>query len=209
MLGAKNIRLYDINLLTKYFSFLKICAYKYFSDFDSFQQFITPMDGNSKFLNMDKLLKIIDYLPTDITAFWYLYLKICNERQLNNILPPINKEHLKHLKSFTPFYSNEGFEKHKSLVDSLEYPEFILSNLRQLPENIPNNSGKLDLIDCSNIIECEIVNSLQHFFNPSRYLEDELEYLIDLLFNQHDLTSYLINSNYPESKSAISVYQKK
>ena len=150
--GAKNVTLYDINLLSKLYTYLKIGAMKSLN-YDDFINFLTPYFSYEKYLDKNTFLKISDYLPEDTSYYWYNILNKYNIKSLERlILFPRDCKNFEYIKKGNPYYTRENYEILKKQIEQENYPEFIAGSIYYIHEMLSNR--KFDVIDTSNIIEC-------------------------------------------------------
>lgn len=183
--GAKNVTLYDINNLSKLYVYLKIGAIKKLN-YDDFINFLVPMD-NQKYMSLNTLLKISDYLPEYVSEYWYNVLKQYGYHSLEKlILYPTDYNKDDYFTRGAPYYKKENYSELKQLIQNESYPEFIPTSIYNITTQIP--SKKFDVIDTSNIIECILSDS----WNLDCYSEDTMIKWIK--FVEKELTK-LLNKN--------------
>ena len=230
--GSKEEVIYDINMLAKYYIYLKIGAVKALN-YDDFINFIIPnMKG---YLNIDTYKKIIDYIPNDINEFWEKYFNEAIRSRIKNfIFYPEKGIKLDNLKKGISIYKKEDYEILKKIIENREYPKFINTDIALIDDHLKEND-LFDVIYLSNIIDsqidddfndaCSICNeeSWIHFIESvlRKNLSEDGEMLVDYkvylrdrlsnlsLFNNSKFNAYEIDSNNYDGKSAILTYKPK
>lgn len=155
--NPSQIDLYDINVITYYYSILKIIGAKVLSHNDFIKFFMVGKfnknnlyDGSNEFFDYSIYLKIRKYLPNDIKDYWdYLY-QYESDRLFGtkgkgffytnyNLYECIGK--LNYLK-----YDN--YLRLQKLLEEMTLPNFYISNIKNLIDIVKQ---KYDVIITSNI----------------------------------------------------------
>ena len=182
---AKNVRLYDINILTKHMTYLTIIAFKNL-DHKTFKSFIYdgPTNHSLKFLNLDILKELRSELPEDTYEIWHNILKRISIYHINKIIHVEEKNRRKDLERNLPFYNEDDFINLQVKLRNKPLPEFTLTDIKDIP-----NLGfrNLDIIDLSNIIESKI----EEGYGYIPIGEDHIAKSYDFIFITEELTNLL------------------
>jgi hypothetical protein len=141
--GAKNIEVFDYNIVTWYYFLLKFTAIKYLSYEDFYQMFITDNLDNLKIYN-----KLLPYLPEDCIWFFnklYLLRRKFSSIVTNNtlFLASLNNNSIK-----IPYLNKEKYYELQEILKHIDIPVFYNCNLLDLKNLI---SSDFDILILSNI----------------------------------------------------------
>lgn len=141
--GAKNIEVFDYNIVTWYYFLLKYIAIKYLSYEDFYQMFITDNLDNLKIYN-----KILPYLPED--CIWFFNQLSLLKRKFSSIktnntlfLSSLKNNNLK-----IPYLNKEKYYELQDILKHIDIPVFYNCNLLDLKNLISN---EFDILILSNI----------------------------------------------------------
>ncbi len=147
--GSKEETIYDINVLTKYYIFLKICAMRTLK-YDKLIEFILPFINEDKYLNPDMVKQLSADLPSHIKDFWNLYLGEIDIKKIGNLIKFIDNN-ISRINNKIPHYEEKNFYKLQNILNKKNYPEFIEGDISYFEYYIKDT---YDFISLSNIIEC-------------------------------------------------------
>ena len=151
--GAKNIEVFDYNIVTWYYFLLKFTAIKYLSYEDFYQMFITDNLDNLKIYN-----KLLPYLPEDCIWFFnklYLLRRKFSSIVTNNtlFLASLNNNSIK-----IPYLNKEKYYELQSILGKIDVPVFYNCNLLDLKNLIRNDFDILILSNIYNYLDFSVSN---------------------------------------------------
>lgn len=177
--GANEVKIFDINRLTKYITYLKIASIMALS-YEEFMNFFVPitknLELNHNFWNINNFKKVIPFLPKNEAYFWENIIYLFKKNDYGSfVLPEFSYNIIQVVKTGMPFYMNEKeYYILKKLLFEKGFPEFRELDLTQVAQT---NFGeeKFDFIYVSNILECLVYNRLEKLGCDAYAFEDYIE----------------------------------
>lgn len=181
--GSKEETIYDINALTKYYVFLKICALRNLK-YDKFTEFIFPFINKNKYLSREVIKQLSSELPPHIKYFWTVYLEEVDINKISNLIKFLDNN-ISNINDMTPYFDEQNYYKLQKVLNKKDYPKFISADVSYFEYYIKDN---YDFISLSNIIECN-QQSFDDVLERRLYTDEEwIEYIKTVICNN-------INSN--------------
>ena len=191
--NAKNITIYDRNILSKYITSLKIASIKALNH-EEFLLFLLPKifsKQNDFFLNEILFNKVKSYLNEENIIYWNKIISYGKNNGFGKFIDyGYEGYNIEEIKYETPYYLdniNYNLLKEKLFINS-NY-EFINTNIKNFKVN-----NKYDLIDLSNIISSLIINDYYNEQNDftleelnNHYIDSIEQNIVPLINKEGDI----------------------
>jgi len=147
--GSQEETIYDINSLSEFYIFLKICAIRNLK-YDDFIEFIFPYISKEKHLSPNTIKYLLSELPSHIKEFWTLYLDEIDINKIGNLIKFLDTD-ISDTKKLNPYLGEKNYNSLKEMLIKKDYPKFIEADVAYFEYSIKDY---YDFISLSNIIEC-------------------------------------------------------
>ncbi len=174
---AEFVRLFDVNRMTFYVTYLKIAAVRVL-DYRKFISFFVPTIKNDmynhSFWNLSTLKRLLPSMPGNVGYFWDSVMYEANRCGFGNLVSIEDyRNKLSLITKGMPFYANEReYYKLQAKLRRMDFPNFTESDILKLGDYI---NTKHDVVYLSNIVSCLVYRKLTSYFIPSCYNEDITE----------------------------------
>lgn len=148
LLGAKDVTCFDVNNLARAILYFKINFIRNLS-FEEFLKFFMQ-ENNPSFLNKEIYIKLRFCLPDDIRDL-FDFILLENERNYNSYFYSFNTSRSK-MNKLNKYLNNYYYEKLSKILKEKE-PEFIRSNIKDLPNKLKRNYDIMLFSNISDAIE--------------------------------------------------------